>query len=238
MAGMLAVYEGADRGGRRRCCASICDWAQARGEESGIPVPAVQLLACSRGCAATSRRRSRWPTRRCCSPARSAASACARLALGASEPARTRRAATVAGGTRGRRRRPRAHRRAPAYMPAIPWLLASEGLLELALGDAQTAERALGAARRARRSQGRPRADAGLLPAGRPRGPDPSRRARAGRARCSSAFARRGAVELDRPWAIANALRCRSLLAAAQGDLDAAARRTPRRPSNAGRRSR
>lgn len=105
-------------------------------------------------------------------------------------------------------------------MTAIPFLLASEGLLELSLDDLPAAARALAplvavieanGVREPMQAYYLPDAIEVLIRLGElPRAEallDP--------------FARR-AQELTRPWAIAGALQCRSLLEAARGDLDAA----------------
>lgn len=106
------------------------------------------------------------------------------------------------------------------FFVGIPWLLASEGLLELALGDAQAAARALDPL-------------VGLVEASGIREPMQAYylgdavealvavgEVARGQAVLEPFAAR--AVALERTWAIANVARCRSLLAAANGDLAAA----------------
>jgi DNA-binding CsgD family transcriptional regulator len=108
------------------------------------------------------------------------------------------------------------------FMQGIPWLLASEGLLELTLGDAEAAERVMAplvalveasGVREPMQVYYVPDALEALTCLG-----------ELARAEALLEPFDRRARELDRGWAIANAARCRSLLAAARGDLDAALR--------------
>jgi DNA-binding CsgD family transcriptional regulator len=105
-------------------------------------------------------------------------------------------------------------------MQGIPWLLASEGLLELSLGDAEASERVMApivslveatGVREPMQAYYVPDAVEALTCLG-----------ELARAEALLEPFDRRARELDRLWAIANAARCRSLLAAGHGDLDAA----------------
>ena len=216
VAGMLAVYEGriAEAEALLR---TICDWARERGEESGIPLLLCNLsrLAGLRGDLAT-------------------AVAYADDALLLAEQSGSDRMRVLAAvhrsrahamrgdvaGARADLAAARALIEKTAFMSGIPWLLASEGLLELSLGDVRTAERALAplvalveanGIREPMQAYYLPDAVEVLVILGEPE------RAEA----LLAPFARR-AQELDRAWALANTARCRSLLAAARGDLDAA----------------
>ena len=106
------------------------------------------------------------------------------------------------------------------HLQAIPWLLASEGLLALTEGDAGAAAQALAplvahveanGVREPMQAYFLPDAIETLVRLG-----------DLGRAEALlEGFARR-AVEFDRPWALANAARCQGMLALARGELDAA----------------
>jgi ATP/maltotriose-dependent transcriptional regulator MalT len=216
IAGLLAVYEGraAEADILLR---TICDWARERGEESGIPFLLSNLsrLAGLRGDLAT---------------ALAHADEAVLLAVESGSD-RTRALATVhrsraraicgdVAGARADLSDARALIEKTAFMRGIPWLLVSEALLELSLGDFPAAGRALeplialleaNGVGEPMRAYYLPEAVEVLIGLG--------EIARAGA--LLEPFAHR-ARELDRPWAIAHALRCRSLLAAAQGNLDAA----------------
>lgn len=216
MAGMLAVYE-ARLEDAETLLRSACDWAQANGEDSGIPFLMFNRsrLAWLRGDLETA----------------VALADDALMLAGQIGSNRLRTLALVhrsrAHATRGDvvdARADLAEAReliaSTGNMPAIPWLLASEGLLALALGDAQAAADALAplvalveanGVREPMQAYYLPDALEALIRLGE------LERA----ASLLDAFAER-ARTLDRPWAIANALRCRSLLAAARGDLDTA----------------
>ncbi len=105
----------------------------------------------------------------------------------------------------------------------VPLYLRALGFLELSLGDAAAAERHLSAHGRARGQLRDPRAGR-LSRSRRPdRGPDRHGRARPGR---SAARRARGAgpKRAGSPWSLATGARCRGLLLAAHGSLDAAER--------------
>jgi DNA-binding CsgD family transcriptional regulator len=216
IAGLLAVYEGraADAEALLR---RICDWARERGEESGIPFLLFNLsrLAWLRGDLAT-------------------AVAYADDALLLADQIGSDRMHALAAIHRSRAHGMRgdvaaaradlADARAiiekTGFMQGVPWLLASEGLLELSVGDAHAAEHVLeplvalveaNGIREPMQAYYLPDAVEALVRLG-----DHVRAAA-----LLEPFERR-AREIDRPWAIANAVRCRSLLAADRGDLDTA----------------
>jgi DNA-binding CsgD family transcriptional regulator len=216
IAGLLALYEGripeADR-----LLRGLCDWAAERGEESETPFLLINLswLEWWRGDFA-------------------AAAAYAEKALLIAVEAGSATMHTVALVLRGRARAARgdvAGARADlsqgrtlidqtGFLQNLPWLLATEGLLELSLGDAEAAEHTLAPLVALVEATGigetfiayfLPDAVEALIRVGEPA------RAEA----LLEQFARRG-EELGRLWAIAAATRCRSILLAARGDLDAA----------------
>lgn len=216
VAGLLAVYEGriADAEPLLR---SICDWAKERGEESGIPFLLFNLS------------RVAWLRGDLVAALDLADEALLLAAQVGSDRMRVfatvhRSRARAARGDISGARADLADARTlierTEFFVGIPWLLASEGLLELALGDAQAAARALDPL-------------VGLVEASGIR--EPMQAYYLGDAVESlvavgevargqavlEPFAAR-AVALERTWAIANVARCRSLLAAANGDLAAA----------------
>ncbi len=107
---------------------------------------------------------------------------------------------------------------ARGYVQAWPWLLSGQAGLELSLGDAPAAARAIEPLVALAAGNG-----AGLFVDFVPDGVEAlvqvGERTRA--AALLAQFATR-ARALDRPWALASAARCRSLLASADGDLDTA----------------
>lgn len=216
IAGMLAVYE-ARVADADRLLREICDWAKERGEESGIPF----LLF--------NRSRIAW-----LQGDLTQAIALADEALLLTQQIGSDRFRTLALLHRSRAYAMRGHpgnARADlvtaralieqtGHVQAIPMLLASEGLLALTEGDAAAAEQALAplvahveanGVREPMQAYFLPDAIEALIRLGH------LERAEA----LLEGFARR-AVEFDRPWAIANAWRCRSALALARGHLDAA----------------
>lgn len=218
VAGMLAVYEGriADA---ELLLRSICDWAKERGEESGIPFLLFNLsrVAWLRGDLAGA-----------AAHAEEAMLLAAQMGsdrmrlLAVVHRSRARAAGGDIAGARADLAEARSALETTAFFPGIPWLLASEGLLELMLGDAAAAARAMeplvamieaSGVREPMQAYYLPDAIEALVATGE------LTRAHA----VLEPFARR-ARELDRRWAIAHVVRCRSLLAAAHGDLDAALR--------------
>ncbi len=105
------------------------------------------------------------------------------------------------------------------YVQAWPWLLAGEAALELSRGDAVAAARAIEPLVTLAESAGLAGLFVDFVPDGVEALVQVGEQARAGA--LLARFAAR-ARTLDRPWALASAARCRSLLAAADGDLDTA----------------
>lgn len=216
IAGLLALYE-ARIDDAEALLGDICAWAQARGEESGIPFLLFNRsrIALLRGDVARAVR-------------------LADEALLLAQQAGSDRLRTLALvhrsralGTRGdvaAARDDLATARAlvaqTGHLQAIPWLLASEGLLALGEGDAAAASDALApliafveanGIREPMQAYFVPDAIEALTVAG------DHTRAEA----LLDLFVRR-AIETDRPWAIAGAVRGQALLAAACGRLDEA----------------
>ncbi len=216
IAGLLAVYE-ARIADAETLLRDVCERAQAQGEESGIPF----LLF--------NRSRLAWLRGELETAVALAEDALLLAGQVGSDRLRTlalvhRSRAHAARGDVEAARADLAEARElitrTGNMPAIPWLLASEGLLALALGDAGAAAEALAplvalieanGVREPMQAYFLPDAIEALIRLGE------IDRAAA----LLDAFQER-AIALERPWAVANALRCRSLLAATRGDLDAA----------------
>jgi DNA-binding CsgD family transcriptional regulator len=216
IAGMLAVYE-ARVADAERLLREICDWAKERGEESGIPF----LLF--------NRSRIAWLQGDLARAIELADEALLLTQQIGSDRLRTlalvhRSRAHATRGDLAMARSDLATARSlierTGHVQAIPWLLASEGLLALTEGNAGAAGQALSplvghveanGVREPMQAYFLPDAIEALIRLG------DLDRADA----LLESFARR-AVEFDRPWAIANAARCRSALALARGQLDAA----------------
>jgi ATP/maltotriose-dependent transcriptional regulator MalT len=214
IAGQMAVYEGrlseADA-----LLREMCDWATARGEESELPFLLFHLA------------RLEWWRGDFAATARYAEEAIMLSVQSGSETMRSfglahRAAARVGSGDLAGARADLSESRTlvdkTGYMQGVAWLLASQGFLELSLGDAETAERTLAPLVAMIEETGVSEPFAAYFL------PD-AIEALIGVGQLSRAevllepFARR-AKELDRRWAIAGAARCRSLLVSAQGDLE------------------
>jgi ATP/maltotriose-dependent transcriptional regulator MalT len=216
IAGILAVYE-ARVADAERHLREICDWARERGEESGIPFllfnrsriawlqgDLAQAVALADEALLLTQQIGSDRLRTLALVHRSRAHATrGDLALARSDLATARSLIEQTG-----------------HLQAIPWLLASEGLLALTEGDAGAAEQALAplvahvaanGVREPMQAYFLPDAIEALIRLGDLERADG----------LLEGFARR-AVEFDRPWAIANAARCRSALALARGQLDVA----------------
>ena len=215
MAGIVAVYEGrlsqADA-----LLRELCDWATERGEESELPFPLFYLSALEswRGNYAAA--------------ARFAEEAILLAVQSGSETmllfGLVWRGAAGAGcgdvvGARADMEQARALIDKTGYWQGDPMLQANQAALELSLGDAAAVERVLAPLIAAVETIGLgepgtarflPDAIEALIALGQPL-----------RAAALLELLARRAEQLDRRWAIAAAARCRGLLAAAQGDLDA-----------------
>ncbi len=216
VAGMLAVYEGRLSDGDA-LLREMCSWAAERGEESGLPFLLLNLswLEAWRGnlpAAVAWADESRVI-------AEQAGSETMR-ALSLVHRGRARAASGDVTGARADMAEARTLLDETGYLLGLPWLLSSQAMLELSLGDAEAAELALAPLVAFVEAAGIgdpfaapfvPDAVEALVRVGQPARAEP----------LLALFADR-ATALDRPWAIASAARCRSLLAAAKGDLDAA----------------
>lgn len=216
IAGVVAVSEGRIADGDT-LLREMCAWATERGEESGLPYLLVHLswLEWWRGDFA-------------------AATAYAEDALSLSiqsgsdtmralafiHRSQARAACGAVAGAREDLGNGRALIDETGYVNGLIWLLSSQATLELSLADAPAATRTLAPLVVAVEASGitepmfayfTPDAIEALIEVGEPA------RAEA----LLNLFAHR-AQELRRPWAMASAARCRSLLAAARGDLDTA----------------
>jgi DNA-binding CsgD family transcriptional regulator len=216
IAGVLALYEGRLSDGNA-LLREMCDWLAERGEESGLPMLLAHLswLEWWRGDFAAA---AAWAEEGRVLAEQSGSKAARAVAV--VHRSRARAASGDVNGARADIAEARRLLDETGYFQSLLPLLSGQAVLELSLGDAAAAERAIAPLVALVETAGIgdpfiahfvPDAVEALVRGGQP-------------ARSESLlalFADRATV-LDRPWAIASAARCRSILASAKGDLDAA----------------
>jgi ATP/maltotriose-dependent transcriptional regulator MalT len=216
VAGLIAMWEGrlAEAGVRLR---AICESAAVHGEESGLPFILLTLswLEWWRGDLAASTQ----STEESLLIAVQTASETLQ-ALSLAHRARTRATAGDVAGARADLAEARALMGRTDDVNGLQWVMTIEGMLELSLGDAAAAERSLAPLAAVFEGLGIGEPWVAYFV------PDAAEAlTRTGQTERASALLARfdeRARALGRQWAIANAARARAVLAAEQGDLDAA----------------
>ncbi len=216
VAGMLAVYEGRLHDGET-LLREICSWAAERGEESGLPFLLLNLcwLEAWRGRFPEA---IAWAEEARVIAEQSGSEASRALAL--VHRGRVRAISGDVSGARADMHDAQALLDETGYVLGVPWLLASQAMLELSLGDAEAAARTAAPLVALVEAVGIgdpfvasfvPDAVEALTRVG-----------EVARARPLLEVFTDRAQALERRWALASAARSRSILTAAHGELDAA----------------